>query len=128
MKQAFEEVMRFESPFQTFFRTTTCDTEIAGTPIARDEKVLVSIAAANRDPRKWVDPDKFIVGRNTTGHVGFGAGIHGCVGQMIARLEVEVLLSALARRVKRIEITGEPERLVHNTLRSFVKLPIRFHA
>lgn len=128
MKQAFEEVMRFESPFQTFFRTTTCDTEIAGTQIARDEKVLVSIAAANRDPRKWVDPDKFIVGRNTTGHVGFGAGIHGCVGQMIARLEVEVLLSELARRVKRIEITGEPERLVHNTLRSFVKLPIRFHA
>ncbi len=128
VKQAFEEVMRFESPFQTFFRTTTCDTEIAGTAIAQDSKVLISVAAANRDPRKWSNPDAFDTGRSTVGHVGFGAGIHGCVGQMIARLEVEVLLTALAKRVKRIEICGTPERLLHNTLRSFEKLPVQFRA
>lgn len=128
MKQAFEEVMRFESPFQTFFRTTTRDTQLAGTTISSDSKVLVLVAAANRDPRKWSDPDTFDISRSTAGHVGFGAGIHGCVGQMIARLEVEVLLNALARRVKRIELRGEPVRLLHNTLRSFEKLPVRFHA
>lgn len=127
-KAAFEEMMRFESPFQTFFRTTTCDTEIAGVRIEKDSKVLVSIGAANRDPRKWTNPDGFDVRRSTTGHVGFGAGIHGCVGQMIARLEVEVLLSALARRVSRIEIAGAPVRQLHNTLRGFERLPLRFHA
>lgn len=128
VKAAFEEMMRFESPFQTFFRTTTCDTEIAGVQIAKDSKVLVSIGAANRDPRKWSNPDSFDVRRSTTGHVGFGTGIHGCVGQMIARLEVEVLLSALARRVSRIEMTGSPVRQLHNTLRGFERLPVHFHA
>ena len=86
------------------------------------------MAAAHREPRKWSDPDTFDIGRSTVGHVGFGAGIHGCVGQMIARLEMEVLLTALAKRVTRIELSGEPERLLHNTLRSFAKLPVRFHA
>ncbi|MGL5165059.1 MAG: cytochrome P450 [Afipia sp.] len=128
VKAAFEEMMRFESPFQTFFRTATCDTEIAGVQIEKDSKILVSIAAANRDPRKWNNPDSFDVRRSTTGHVGFGTGIHGCVGQMIARLEVEVLLSALARRVSRIEMTGAPVRQLHNTLRGFERLPVRFHA
>jgi cytochrome P450 len=128
VKAAFEEMMRYESPFQTFFRTTTCDTEIAGVAIATDCKVLVSIGAANRDPRKWSDPDSFDISRSTTGHVGFGAGIHGCVGQMIARLEVEVLLAALARKVSRIELAGEPVRQLHNTLRGFERLPVRFHA
>lgn len=126
MKAAFEEVMRFESPFQTFFRTTTCDTEIDGVAIPQDSKVLVSVAAANRDPRKWSEPDTFDIRRNTTGHVGFGAGIHGCVGQMIARLELEVILTAVARRVARIELAGTPVRLHHNTLRSFASLPVRF--
>jgi hypothetical protein len=128
VKAAFEEMMRFESPFQTFFRTTTCDAEVAGVRMEKDSKVLVSIAAANRDPRKWSNPDSFDVRRSTTGHVGFGAGIHGCVGQMIARLEVEVLLSALARRVSRIEMTDAPVRQLHNTLRGFERLSIRFHA
>lgn len=128
VKAGFEEMMRFESPFQTFFRTTTCDTEIAGVRIEKDSKVLVSIGAANRDPRKWSDPDSFDIRRSTTGHVGFGSGIHGCVGQMIARLEVDVIMSALARKVGRIEMTGAPVRQLHNTLRGFERLPLRLHA
>jgi hypothetical protein len=128
VKPAFEEMMRFESPFQTFFRTATRDTEIAGVRIAKDSKVLVSVGAANRDPRKWSNPDCFDIRRNIIGHVGFGTGIHGCVGQMIARLEVEILLNALARHVSRIEFAGEPVRQLHNTLRGFQRLPMRFHA
>jgi cytochrome P450 len=128
VKPAFEEVMRFESPFQTFFRTAACDTELAGVRIAKDSKIMVSLGAANRDPEKWTDPDNFEISRNTRGHVGFGAGIHGCVGQMVARLEVETLLTALARKVDRIEIVGEPVRQLHNTLRGFERLPMRFSA
>lgn len=127
VKPAFEEMMRFESPFQTFFRTTTCDTEVAGVRIAKDSKIMVSLGAANRDPQKWTDPDNFDISRNTKGHAGFGAGIHGCVGQMVARLEVETLLTALARKVDRIVIVGEPVRQLHNTLRGFERLQMRFN-
>jgi cytochrome P450 len=127
-RPAFEELLRFESPFQTFFRTTTRETEIGGITLPADEKVMVSPAAANRDPRQWQDPDRFDITRTTTGHVGFGAGIHGCVGQMIARLEVEVLLRAMAARVTAIEFTGEPRRMLHNTLRGFQSLPVRLRA
>jgi len=128
VKPAFEEMMRFESPFQTFFRTATCDTEVAGVRIAKDSKIMVSLGAANRDPQKWTDPDNFDISHNTKGHAGFGTGIHGCVGQMVARLEVETLLTALARKVDRIEIVGEPIRQLHNTLRGFERLPMRFIA
>lgn len=124
-RAAFEEVMRYESPFQTFFRTTTCETILGGITIPADEKIMLSLGSANRDPRQWDDPDTFNIGRSTLGHVGFGGGIHGCVGQMIARLELEVVLRALATRVSSIEIDGEPRRQPHNTLRGFEYLPVR---
>jgi len=127
MRAAFEEVMRFESPFQTFFRTSSKPAEIAGTPVAANQKILISLGAANRDPAKWERPNEFDITRRTAGHVGFGAGIHGCVGQMIARLEVEVLFKALAKQVRAIELCGAPKRQVHNTLRGIEKLPLRLH-
>ena len=125
VRPAIEEAIRFESPFQCFFRTTTKVTEIAGVPIEAEEKIYVSVAAANRDPRRWAEPTRFDVERKTAGHVGFGAGIHGCVGQMIARMEIEMLLVALRERVASIELTGKPERLLHNTLRAVTKLPVK---
>ena len=94
-------------------------------PIEHDEKIYVSVAAANRDPRRWVEPARFDIDRRTAGHVGFGAGIHGCVGQMIARMEIEMLLLALRERVASIELTGKPERLLHNTLRAVTRLPVQ---
>ena len=124
-RAAFEEIMRAESPFQAFFRTTTCGTEVGGVPIGENEKIYVSCGAANRDERRWEDPSRFDLQRKTGGHVGFGAGIHGCVGQMIARLELEMMMTAMAERVQSIEIAGEPERLLHNTLRALTTLPVR---
>ena len=125
---SFEEIMRFESPFQAFFRTTSRPTELAGVVLGAEQKVLVLIGAANRDPRRWEDADRFDVGRSAVGQIGFGSGIHACVGQMIARLEVELMLKALLERVESIELIGEPERTLHNTLRAFKKLPIRFNS
>jgi 4-methoxybenzoate monooxygenase (O-demethylating) len=123
-RNAFEEAVRFESPVQTFFRTTTRDVELGGAPIGEGEKVLMFLGAANRDPRRWDQPDSYDINRRTSGHVGFGSGIHMCVGQLVARLEGEVILSALARRVARIEITGEPKRRFNNTLRGLDSLPV----
>lgn len=128
VKQAFEEVLRYESPFQCFFRTTTRDVDVAGIRIPANEKVMVSVASANRDPRKWPRPTEFDVERDLKGHVGFGNGIHVCIGQMISRLENEVLLTALATRKVDFEVVGETRHKVHNTLRGFAHLPMRFKA
>lgn len=123
-RNAFEEAIRFESPVQTFFRTTTREVEIGGHHIGEGEKVLMFLGAANRDPRRWDNPDRYDITRRTSGHVGFGSGIHMCVGQLVARLEGEVMLAALARKVGTIEITGAPKRRYNNTLRGLDSLPI----
>jgi 4-methoxybenzoate monooxygenase (O-demethylating) len=126
-KSAFEETVRWESPVQTFFRTTTREVEIAGVRIPAGEKVLLFLGSANHDHRRWSDPHRFDIRRNASGHVGFGMGIHRCVGQTVARVEVEIVLNALARRVERIEITGQPQRKPNNTMRAWSSLPVTLH-
>ena len=121
---AFEEVIRYDGPIQTFFRTTTKPVDVAGVRLGEGEKVLLFLASANRDPRKWDHADRFDIQRQTLGHVGFGSGIHGCVGQTVARLEGEVVLTALAKRVRSIELDGEPRLLLNNTLRGWANLPV----
>lgn len=68
----------------------------------------MSLGAANRDPRRWSQPDEFDLTRDPSGHLGFGMGIHQCVGQHIARAEACSLLGGLVRRVKTIELAGDP--------------------
>lgn len=89
-----------------------------------DAKLLLLLASANRDPRKWDDPDRFDINRRSAGHVAFGAGIHLCVGQMLVPLEFEMILAAIAPRVRRIELTTEPRRKLNNTTRQFESLPV----
>jgi cytochrome P450 len=128
IRGSFEEVLRFESPVQTFFRTTTKPVDVGGVRIGDGEKVLLFLAAANRDPRRWERPDTFDVRRRAAGHMTFGTGIHGCVGQAVARLESEAIFGALAKRVVSFELTGKPERRLNNTLRGFDTLPLRIKA
>lgn len=126
-RQAFEEVLRYESPVHSFFRTTTCDTTLEGVKLGEGEKIVGVLAAANRDPLRWENPDAFDIRRKPLGHVAFGTGIHSCVGAAIARQESEVLLSALARRVSRLEPAGEPEWRPGNSLRALARLPLEVH-
>ncbi len=127
-RAAIEETLRHASPVQTFFRTTTSDVDIAGTTIPARGKVLLFLSAANRDPRAWQDPGSFDITRRAAGHVGFGSGIHACVGAAIARLEGEFLLSALARQVSTITLAGPPRPYLNNTLRGLAELPIEVRA
>jgi cytochrome P450 len=91
-------------------------------------RALMLYASANRDERHWESPDDFDVTRaNANSHVGFGHGIHGCVGQGLARLEGHALLTALASKVEAIEV-GEPEYRVHNTIRAISALPATLKA
>jgi 4-methoxybenzoate monooxygenase (O-demethylating) len=125
LKPAFDEVLRWESPVQTFFRTTTRDVRVEGAVIPEGSKVLLFLGAANRDPRRWEAPERFDVSRKPVGHTALGVGIHACVGQLVARLEADVLFDALADRVERLEIISTPERALNNTLRSFRRMQVR---
>lgn len=124
-RQALEEVLRYDATFHTFYRTTNRPVEVCGVEMDTNQKVVVIIASANRDPRHWDRPDTFDITRSASRHMAFGTGIHGCAGQMMARLEGEIVLGALARMVDRLELTGEPVLHFNNTVRGYVSAPLR---
>lgn len=126
-RSAFEEVVRIDAPVIGFFRTATRDLDFYGATIKEGDKVQAFYAGAAHDPERWEEPERFDVTRNTAGHTAFGFGIHGCVGQMVARLEGEALLTALAHRVDRFELLAEPTPKLNNTLRGLATLPVRIH-
>jgi cytochrome P450 len=122
---AFDEAVRWESPVQTFFRTATTDVRVGEHVVPEGHKILMFLASANRDPRRWENPDAFDLSRDPSGHVGFGMGIHQCVGQHVARLEAEALMVALAKRVRTLELAGPTKRHHNNTLRAWENIPVR---
>ena len=126
VKRVLEESLRWDGTVQTFFRTTSREVTIGETVIPEGSKVLLFLAAANRDPRRWEHPGVFDIGRSTSGHVGFGFGIHQCLGQMVARQEVEVLLKAMLPRVAAIRLLGNVERRLNNTLHAVASVPVAF--
>jgi cytochrome P450 len=123
---AVNEVVRIESPIQNFSRVATRDVVIDGVTIPAGSRVIMSYGAANRDPRKWDDPDRFDVRRRAMDHLGFGHGVHQCIGNNLARMEITALLTALAKRVKRIEL-HDSERHINNVLRGFRRLDVSVH-
>jgi cytochrome P450 len=106
---AVEEALRFESPIQVVFRTTTQEVELAGVRIPKGAYVAPLLGSANRDERRFPDPDRFDVTRNPQGHVGFGFGKHFCLGASLARLEARIALEALAPELLRLERRGPRE-------------------
>lgn len=125
---AFNEIIRIESPLRGFTRYVAEDTELGGTRLESGSRVLLLFGSANRDERFWVDPERFDVTRaGAAQHVGFGHGIHACVGQALSRLEGQSLLNSLVRLVDRIEV-GEPSWRLHNTIRGIERMPVTFRA
>jgi cytochrome P450 len=96
-----EESLRFDSPVQVLLRDARRETEIAGTTIPKGGIVVPVLGSANRDERRFPEPDAFRVGRDTRGHVAFGLGIHFCLGAALARLEARVALEALVPELAR---------------------------
>jgi len=123
-RAVFEEATRYDSSSQSLFRTTMREVEFAGQTISRHEKVFLLLGSAGRDPDKWEDPDRFDITRRMNGQIGYGFGIHGCVAQMMARLEGEVFFRTLGEKVESIAYTGEAEMRVVPGLRGLAKLPI----
>lgn len=123
-RKAIEESLRWGGVAQTFLRTTSRPVEIGGDVLPEGAKVVLFLAAANRDPRRWDDADRFSITRNASGHVGFGYGIHQCLGQMVARFEAEAVLSALIEQVARIRPVAKATRRLNNTLYAIGSLPV----
>jgi len=123
---AINEVLRIESPIQTFSRYVTRDTEVDGVALPQGSRALVMYGSANRDERKWQEPKPFDIQRKAAEQLAFGHGEHLCVGLPLPRLEIRALLAALARRVKRFEIL-ELNRGINNTLRGLetLKMAVR---
>lgn len=124
---AVEEAVRLATPIRAFTRYAIEDIELSGHTIPEGERVIVVYASANRDERKFVQPEKFDVTRDVHDHVGFGQGVHMCMGMHLARREMILLIEALRRRVERFELRGAPVIAMNNTIRAYATMPVKVH-
>lgn len=124
MRHAINEVLRMESPIQKFSRYVTRDHELDGVTIPSGSRVILLYGSANRDERKYPDPDRFDITRRPSDHLAFGAGEHMCVGMNLARLEIRALLEELVPRVERFELL-DSELAMNNVLRGLARCTVR---
>ncbi|MFJ2233395.1 cytochrome P450 [Streptomyces sp. NPDC087859] len=128
-ESAVEEALRHYSPVHTTaFRFAAEPLELAGVRIAAGDAVLVSLAAASRDPLRFPDPDRFDITRRTTGHLGFGHGLHHCLGAPLARMEAAVAVRLLLRHRPALAFATDPAELTWRSstlLRGLAELPLR---
>ena len=123
LPSAVNEVLRYDAPVHGFSRYVTRDVDMDGVVLPEGSRAIVFYGAANRDERKYPDPDRFDVLRRPGDHLGFGAGPHACVGMNLARIEMLALFTALAKRVRRFTIL-EQEPVLNNVLRGFKTLRV----
>jgi cytochrome P450 len=126
---AVEELLRYESPSQQTARLAPHDVELGGRLIRKRQAVIAVMAAANRDPERFPDPDTLNIERQDNRHLAFGYAAHFCFGAPLARIEGQVAIETLTRRLTKLEL--EPERLVWRAnlgLRGLARLPVRFES
>jgi cytochrome P450 len=121
---AINEALRLESPVQRFTRLVTRDHEIDGTVLPAGSRVVLLYGSANRDERKYPDPDRFDIRRKPSDHLAFGRGEHVCIGMNLARVQMRALFEELIPRVERFELL-ESDLALNNTLRGFGTLKVR---
>ena len=126
---ALEETLRFDTSTQALARVLTRDVELHGTTLPEGHKGLLLFGSANRDERRWDEPDRFDIGRNPAGHLAFGHGLHHCLGAPLARLEARVALDVLLPRLGEYEIDIDDAVRVHSgNVRGFTRLPVEIPA
>jgi cytochrome P450 len=121
---ALEEFMRFDAPLHLFERTATVDTELGGVKIEKGQKIAALIGSANRDSSVFERADEMDLTRDPNPHIGFGAGIHFCLGAPLARLEMSVSLPALWEKYPHMQLAGEPVRRPTFVLRGYESVSI----
>jgi cytochrome P450 len=121
---AVEEILRWNTSSQVVHRLTTRPAELAGVKLSADQTVRLVLSAANRDPERFDDPDRFDIARADVRHLGFGIGPHYCLGQALARLETQVAVGRLFERFARVELAGESRFRPNLMLRGLERLPL----
>ncbi|OEV03713.1 cytochrome [Streptomyces oceani] len=121
---AVEELIRFDAPLQLFERTATEATSVAGYELAAGDRIAALLGAAARDPAAFDEPDQLDIGRSPNPHLGFGGGIHYCVGAPLARVEIAAALEALVTRLPGLRLAGVPERRQEFVIRGLRTLPV----
>jgi len=111
-----EETIRFEPPLTVAFRNTTRDVKLGGVSIPKGRNVAILIGSANRDERRFENPDRFDIDRDTSGHLGFGFGVHFCLGSSFARLQARTALTAWIPELHAFRRTGGPSELIDSFL------------
>ena len=128
-RAAIEEILRYDPPLQWFERWVLDDgVEIAGAAIPHGSRVALVLGAANRDPRRFPDPDRFDITRKDTAHVSFGGGIHFCIGAPLARMELETTLNELASSEEELIVLPGARRRPTFQFRGYERLEIALHA
>jgi cytochrome P450 len=127
-RTAIEEIVRFDPPLQWFERWVLDDgVVIAGTPIPKGSRVALVLGAANRDPRRFPDPDRFDIRRADSGHLAFGGGVHFCIGAPLARMELETTLTELARSEDELVVLPGARRRPTFQFRGYERLEVELH-
>ena len=121
---AVEEFVRFDAPLHLFERTATADTEVGGVAIAEGQKIAALLGSANRDESVFERADEMDLTRDPNPHIGFGAGIHFCIGAPLARMEMQTALPLVMSRFPTMELQGEPESRGTFVLRGFARVPV----
>jgi len=125
IKNAIEEIVRLNTPIRAFTRFIAEDVEVDGVHLKKNTRVLMVFGAANRDPKRFPNPNEFDIERNARGHVGFGHGVHACLGMHLARLEMTCLFDALADRISRFQLRGPVLPSINSTIHSLASVPIK---
>lgn len=122
------EIVRWQTPLAYMRRTATRDTGLQGQQIHAGDKVVLWYASANRDERAIEDPDRFIIDRpRVRQHLSFGTGIHRCMGNRLAEMQLRILWEEILRRFHTVEVTGAPVRIYSSFVKGYSELPVRVH-
>lgn len=124
LQSGVDELLRYESPVQTYGREAQVNVVLGGKRIRRGQTVLVLVGAVNRDPAKFPDPDRFDLARRDNHHLAFSHGIHTCLGQGLSRLEAQIALETLVRRMPSLRLAATPVWRKDFWMRGLDSLPV----
>jgi cytochrome P450 len=128
MARATEESLRLTTPLQLFARTVRGEACLSGVQFSEGDRLMVNLAAANRDEKQFPDPERFVLDRPRNAHVAFGGGLHYCIGQHLARAEMRIAVRSLLRRLPDIRLAGDigEAGLTGGKLMAITSVPVEF--
>jgi len=123
------EIIRWQTPLAHMRRTALADTELRGQQIRKGDRVVMWYVSGNRDESVFPEGDRFLIDRaNARQHVSFGYGIHRCMGNRLAEMQLRILWEEIMQRFRRVEVTGSPVRVRSNFVKGYTDLPVKLHA